>query len=552
MLKSLSIHNFVLIESLHLEFEEGFSVFTGETGTGKSILLDALSQALGEKTDTSLIRVNTEASSIIAEFILPPSHPLFPVLQEQGFLNEEDKNHLILRRILNRDGKSRAFLNDIPVKPSFLKMLGASLLEIHGQFDRLLNAPEHRAFLDTFGNLDSLSQETEKAFKDWKETTDTLKTQRLKEQEARETYEIWGHHLEELKAFNPLPQEEETLLLEREKLLNQHKFQKALEEVSEIFEREPSLESQILHHHKTLGRYETSYPDVSLFLENLDRCLFEIRESQSLLEKIHLGLPKDAALLEKTEDRLSELRGLARKHHVPPSELSGVLTSLLQKFSAFENQSSEIKELEILASQKRSLYETFAFKLSQERLKAAKALEDFVQKKLPSLKLERALFKVLFKELPSEAWNGQGREVVEFHVAPNGVNFGSLKDIASGGELSRLLLALKVALSQRQDISVIIFDEIDSGVSGAVSSSIGRCLERLSCHIQVIAITHAPQVASHAHHHFLVEKLFEKDIPTTRVSLLDISKRKQEIARMLSGDEITEEARAAAQRLLER
>ena len=550
MLKSLSIHNFILIESLHLGFEKGFTVFTGETGAGKSILLDALSFALGEKAEASLIGPHKETAQVVAEFIVPENHPIFVLLEEQGLFNEEDTAHLIFRRSIARDGKSRAFLNDTPVKSTFLKTLASLLLEIHGQFDRLLEPHEHRNFLDIFGNLRPLSQKTELAYHDWKETESALKSLIFHEKTARETYDIWGHHLKELKTFDPQPKEEEILLLEREKISGQSKFQKALEEALSIFENGPSIESQFLSHHKNLSRYEDRYPELSGLLESFDRILVEARESHALLEQIQRTCLSDPHRLERIEDRLSELRTLARKHHVPPSELPEILASLLQKSSAFETQSFEIKTLEEKLLKQRASYEICVKELSQARFNVAQTLEELVQKELPLLKLERTLFKVVLRNLPPESWTSQGGENIEFEISPNGGRFGSLKAIASGGERSRILLALKVALAGRHDISVIIFDEIDSGVSGAVSSSIGNCLHNLSKHVQVMAITHAPQVASAADHHFLIEKTFENNLPETRALLLDEKSRGSEIARMLSGEEITEEAHAAAHRLL--
>ncbi|HQS83384.1 MAG: DNA repair protein RecN [Alphaproteobacteria bacterium 16-39-46] len=550
MLKSLSIHNFILIESLHLDFEKGFTVFTGETGAGKSILLDALSFALGGRAEASLIGPHKEKAQVVAEFLLPLNHPAFGILEEQGLFNSEDLPHLILRRSLERDGKSRAFLNDTPVKSTLLKTLASLLLEIHGQFDRLLEAPEHRNFLDIFGNLRAYCQKTEEAFKDWRDTESALRDLLSSEKTARETYDIWGHHLEELKAFDPQSNEEESLLLEREKISSQSKFQKALEEALHIFESAPSLETQFLSHHKNLSRYEERYPDLLPLLEGFDRILVDVRESQMLLEKIQRTCLSDPHRLELIEDRLSELRTLARKHQVPPSELREILAILLQKFSTFETQSLEIKSLEEQTLKKRTFYEECVKSLSQERLKVAHTLEELVQKELPLLKLERTLFKVVLKTLPPDSWTAQGGETIEFEISPNGGRFGSLKAIASGGELARILLALKVALAGRHDISVIIFDEIDSGVSGAVSSSIGNCLHKLSKNVQVMAITHAPQVASAADHHFLIEKTFENNLPQTRALLLDETSRSAEIARMLSGEEVTIEAHAAAHRLL--
>ncbi|MBS0185367.1 MAG: DNA repair protein RecN [Proteobacteria bacterium] len=550
MLKSLSIHNFILIESLYLDFEKGFTVFTGETGAGKSILLDALSFALGGKAEASYIGPHKEKTQVIAEFILSSTHPVLTILEEQELLSQEDLSTLIFRRSLERDGKSRIFLNDIPVKSTFLKTLSPFLLEIHGQFDRLLDAQEHRNFLDIFGNLHPLSKKTEEAFKNWKESESLLKNLISSEKLAQETYDVWGHHLEELKKFEPQPNEEETLLLEREKILSQSKFQKVLEEALYMFEVAPSLESQFLSHHKNLSRYEERYPELLPILEGFDRILIDLRENHVLLEKIQRTCISDPNRLEIIEDRLSELRTLARKHHVSPSELPNILASLLQKFSAYETQSFEIKTLEEKVLKKRTLFEECVHALSQERLKVAQELEMLVQKELPLLKLERTLFKVVFKKLPPESWTAQGGETIEFEISPNGARFGSLKAIASGGELARILLALKVVLAQSHDISVIIFDEIDSGVSGAVSSSIGNCLHRLSKHVQVMAITHAPQVASAADHHFLIEKTFKNDLPITHAFLLNETSRGLEIARMLSGEIVTEEAHAAAHRLL--
>lgn len=551
MLAHLYIQDIVVIDKLSLSFAKGFSVFTGETGAGKSILLDALMLASGARADVGLIREGCDLAQVTAEFHLPPGHKVFELLEENGFVQKEP-DVLMLRRLLSRDGKSRAFVNDQPISLTLLKLVSAQVLEIHSQFDRLLDSGDHRDFVDAFGGHQDLTQKVRFSFAAWKETAHGLEElYQTQEQEARDA-DIIAHHLEELLSFNPQEGEEETLLESRGKLQNLAKLQEALQDARGLLEGPNSFAHNFMTSQRNIGRLEAQYPEVTPLLTVFDQLSVSLDNTLGTLETLIQDVASRPSSLEEIEDRLAMLRTLARKHQVPPSQLLHVIENLQIKKTGFQNLSENIKDAETRAKVQREEYENLAARLTEAREKTAQRLNALVNQELPALKLERAKFCTRLTPLSSEKITGFGQELVTFEIAPNGGDrYGGLSDIASGGELARILLALKVVLMQETKQSLIIFDEIDSGVSGSVSTSIGVCLKKLCKNVQVFAITHSPQVAGIADTHILIEKSFDAEgRPFTCARPLTSEERTKEIARMISGHDITQEAQAAAHRLL--
>ena len=562
MLVSLTIQDVVLIESLALDFSKGFTVFTGETGAGKSILLDALSLGLGARGDTDLIRKGATQATVTALFEVSKSHPVWTLVEEHGLNYDQDTSALVLRRILSQEGKSRAFINDAPVSITLLKKVGETLVEIHGQFDRLLESTDHTLLLDAFGEHTPLTKEVQKAFKEWKEASHSL-TQTLEEgQKEKAEEELLHHYVQELEAFSPQKGEEETLLQKRLLLQSQDKiertFQNALEalETRGGFSVEESLRSSL----KILGKLENEETKILTqpILESLEKAFSEYQEAYHLLQAATQSFSNQKESLETIEERLHALRSLARKHHATPDTLEETYKNLQNRLFSLEKLDRQLEELEKDVSMKGQKYLSLAADLSERRKKAALLLEETVQKEFPDLKLERTKLKVdllpyMQEEngLPKEG-GSLGLEKVVFLIDTNGTDhFGLLKDVASGGELARILLALKVILAKAQGTQTLIFDEIDTGVSGSVSAAIGKRLQKLGESIQVLAITHSPQVASSGSSHFRIQKTFlEGGLPKTEAIPLTPQERTEEIARLLSGEEITHEARAVAQRLI--
>lgn len=562
MLVSLTIQDVVLIESLTLDFSKGFTVFTGETGAGKSILLDALSLGLGARGDTDLIRKGTTQANVSALFEVSQSHPVWALVEEHGLNQEKEASTLVLRRILSQEGKSRAFINDSPVSITLLKKVGETLVEIHGQFDRLLESTDHTLLLDAFGEHLTLTKEVQKAFKEWKEASQSL-AQALEEgRKEKAEEELLQHYVQELEAFCPQQGEEEALLQKRFLLQSQDKIEKTLQNTLETLETRGgfSVEESLRTSLKTLGRLESEETKslIQPILETLEKAFSEYQEAYHLLQAAAQSFSKERDSLENIEERLHALRSLARKHQVMPDALEEIYRSLKNRLFSLEKLEVQLEELEKDVTIKGQAYLNLAIELSQRRKKAALLLAEAVQKEFPDLKLERTKLKVDYisvnkdeNGLPKEGGN-LGLEKILFLIDTNGTShFGLLKDVASGGELARILLALKVILAKAQGTQTLVFDEIDTGVSGAVSAAIGKRLQKLGESIQVLAITHSPQVASSGSSHFRIQKTFlEEKTPKTEAIPLLPQERTEEIARLISGEEITHEARAVAQRLI--
>jgi len=543
MLETLSIHNIVLIEDLHIDFKAGLCVLTGETGAGKSILLDALGLALGARAEVRLLRQGASKAHVTATFSLPPFHPFWTELQVQEISYEA--NEVIFRRTLDAEGKSKCFVNDQAISQTLMRRLGQELAEIHGQFDHLLNLKSHIVALDTQGKIDK--KPTQIAFKIYQEKKDTLTTfqEDLLKSLERETFLKFA--IEEIERAAPQQGEEEALESERALIAHRAKIAETLLTVDQNLSTALTSLSQS---HKAFSRIQELLPEkITPLMEALDRAGVESQEALEGIKSIKRDVEGTPLSLEALENRLYSLRALSRKYQT--NDLLTCLTKFREELSILERGESHREDLEKEVLMAKNAYIQEAQALSQARKKAATVLEAAIAQELPPLKLEHAKFRVHFEELPENAWGPSGVDHIEFYIQTNpGAPEGPLSAVASGGELSRLMLALKVILVQSSSIPTLIFDEIDSGTSGAVASAIGERLKILSQTLQILAITHSPQIAAYGAQHLVVFKMMANTGTTTHVKTLTPSERSEEIARMLAGEEITEEARAAAKRLM--
>ena len=548
MLRQLSIRNIVLVEQLELEFENGLGVLTGETGAGKSILLDALGLALGARADVGLVRSGEDSASVSAELELPSSHAVHALLEEQG-VDTAAGEPLIVRRSLRSDGGSRAFLGTASVPAGLLRDLGAMAVEIHGQQDDrgLLNPRGHRALLDAFGQLDPGEVEAL-----WTKVLE-IEAELLKAREelaAAERDREWlAHASSEIQALLPEEGEETRLTEERSAMQAGLRAGESLTGLDELLGGSEGALSLMRQAARRIERGGADHPLLAEALEALDRALIEAADAEDRIAKAAEALAFDPARLEQVEARLFDIRGLARKHRVEPDALAALGEQMRLQLDAIESGEERIGELERNLLAARQSYSEAAGELSKDRKKAANRLDLAVASELPPLKLEAARFRTAIA--PCEP-GPSGTDRVEFEVSTNpGAPFGALTKIASGGELSRFILALKVALAEAGTAATMIFDEVDRGVGGAVASAIGERLARLARNSQVLVVTHSPQVAARASHHYRIEKSHGPEGTRTSVRKLSAEERREEIARMLSGASITKEARAQASRLLD-
>lgn len=548
MLRQLSIRDVVLIDRLELEFEPGLGVLTGETGAGKSILLDSLGLALGLRADTGLVRAGEAQAAVSAEFELPQGHPAFAALAEQG-IEAEPGEPLILRRTLKADGGSRAFAGGASAPASLLRDLANGLVEIHGQHDDrgLLNPRGHRALLDAFGRVDGATVAA--AWGELSRIEAELADARAKAEAAERDREWLEFASREIAALAPLPGEETELAGQRAAMQAGEKAGEALTGLDELLGGSDGALAQLRAAARKIERGAADHPLLAEALASLDRAVIETAEAEDRINRAAEALAFDPARLEAVEARLFDIRGMARKHRVEPDALAALGQELAEKLQSIEAGGERIAVLEAQLASARATYDAAATALSEARKAAAGRLDTAVAAELAPLKLDAARFRTAFVEAePGPA----GIDRVEFEVSTNpGAPFGPLTRIASGGELSRFILALKVALAEAGDTATMIFDEIDRGVGGAVASAIGERLARLAQKSQLLVVTHSPQVAARAAHHYRIEKAHGEGGTRTTVRKLTPGERREEIARMLSGADITDEARAQAARLLE-
>lgn len=549
MLTSLSIRDIVLIEALDLDFSRGLGVLTGETGAGKSILLDALGLALGDRADSGLVRQGSAQASVTASF--DPSGAATTLLSMNDLVIGAGEE-LIVRRTVRADGGSRAFVNDQPVSAALLRELGVLLVEIHGQHDDrgLINPRGHRALLDAFAGAKTAA--VAEAFEAMREAEAALENARTALADAERDREWLEHAVAELRAFAPEPGEEAHLAERRATMQRGERIAGELDLVNELVEGSEGGNSKLRQAARILDRIANDHPALAEALAAVDRAINEGALAEQQLREAARALAYDPAALEADEARLFELRGLARKHRVQPDQLAELADELAAKFDAIEAGSEGLAQLEVRLAKARRAYGDAAAALSEERVAAAAKLDAAVAAELAPLKLDSARFRTVVTPLAETQWGPHGTDRVEFEIATNpGAPFAPLIKIASGGELSRFILALKVALAEQGGAATMIFDEIDRGVGGAVASAIGDRLSRLASGAQVIVVTHSPQVAARGDAHLYISKSSEGTVTRTSVRILDEAQRREEIARMLSGAEVTDEARAQAGRLLE-
>ncbi|AEG48933.1 DNA repair protein RecN [Sphingobium chlorophenolicum L-1] len=553
MLTALSIRNVVLIEALDLDFGSGLGVLTGETGAGKSILLDSLGLALGARADSGLVRNGESQASVTATFDTPRAdHRAIDLLTENG-IDIDPGEPLIVRRIVKADGGSRAFVNDQACSAALLRDLGSALVEIHGQHDDrgLLNPRGHRALLDAYGRCDTAAVSA--AHHAWRAAADRLAESRASVETAARDRDYLTHAVDELTRFAPEPGEEATLAEERATMQKGARLSDDLSAVTECFTGSDGGLAQLRQAARRLDRIVGEYEPLAEVLAALDRAVIEASEAEDRLGEAAEALSFDPARLDAIETRLFDLRGLARKHQVQPDDLAALRDEMAAKLAAIEGGEEHLAALEFDVKAEAATYRQAAQSLSAERQMAAGKLDAAVAAELAPLKLDAARFRTVVAPQDEGQWGPHGMDRVEFEISTNpGAPFAPLVKIASGGELSRFILALKVALAEQGGADTLIFDEIDRGVGGAVASAIGDRLARLSQTNQILVVTHSPQVAARGAGHMLIAKSSDGTVTRTGVHALSDGERREEIARMLSGAEITAEARAQAERLLEK
>lgn len=552
MLTRLAIRNIVLIEALDLEFARGLGVLTGETGAGKSILLDALGLVLGNRADSGLVRGGEDKASVSASFDFAALPEGIAVALDEAGVEIEPGEPLILRRQLRSDGGSKAFINDQPVGVALLRELAPFLVELHGQHDDrgLVNPRGHRLLLDRYARADAAGVEA--AWRAWQAAEERLAVVRGRVAQAAADQDLLLAHLAELTELAPLPGEEEELALARAAMQKGEKLADDLAALQHLWTGSDSALAALRAAARRLDRIAGEHPLLAEALESLDRAVIEAGEAEDRLARAAEALAHDPAALDRIETRLFDLRAAARKHGCAVDDLPDRMLAMRAQLEAIEGGEAEIAGLESAARGAQLDYQARAEAQSVLRAEAAGQLDRAVAAELVPLRLDAARFRTQVLRLPQERWGPSGIDAVEFLIATNpGADFAPLGKIASGGELSRFILALKVALAEQGGAATVIFDEIDRGVGGAVASAIGERLARLAADGQLLAVTHSPQVAARGSRHYLIEKSSEGTVTRTSVALLDAAGRQEEIARMLSGAEVTPEARAQADRLLE-
>ncbi len=553
MLAQLSIRDIVLIERLDLAFDAGLSVLTGETGAGKSILLDSLSLALGGRGDGSLVRHGSDKGQVTAVFDVPVGHSARLMLHENGI---DDDGDLIFRRVQSADGRTKAYVNDQPISVQLMRQLGQTLVEIHGQHDdrALVDIDAHRTLLDAFGGTSDEAQHVGNLYRAWKDAERGLKKHRERVEAAAREADFLRSSVEELEKLSPRDGEEDELAEKRARMMKSERIAGDINEASEFLNGNGSPVPLIASLVRRLERKSHEAPGLlEETVELLDGALNQLSDAQMAVERALRNTEFDPKELERVEERLFALRGASRKYSVPVAELPALAVRMISDLADLDAGEERLKQLEGQVGVAKAAFDASARSLSEKRQRTASALSAAVMDELPALKLERARFMVEVQSDATQA-TADGIDLVEFQVQTNpGTRPGPIMKVASGGELSRFLLALKVALADRGSAPTLVFDEIDTGVGGAVADAIGQRLKRLSGTVQVLSVTHAPQVAARAATHLLISKgpsAEKAETIATRVARMDDKARTEEIARMLAGASITEEARAAAARLL--
>ena len=554
MLSSLAIRDVVLIERLDLHFGPGLTALTGETGAGKSILLDSLGLALGARAEAGMVRAGQAQASVAAAFHPPAGHPAFDILREQGIEPEED---LVLRRVVQADGRSRAFVNDQPVGVALLRRLGATLVEVQGQHEQvgLADPASHGGLLDAFGGLEPRRSATAEAWSAWRAATKRLAEAREAIAAAQREEEWLRHAVAELKDLNPEEGEEDRLASERQRLQQGERraeaIAAAIAELTPRDRRSGSPARALREAARALERLPPPNEDAQPALAALAAAQDALAEAEAALSHLMNEGGPDPRRLEQVEERLFALRAAARKHSVTVVDLPALAADLRARLEALDAGSGRVAALERDEAAARAAYLAAGTALTESRREAATRLEKAVAKELPPLKLDRARLSIEIAPKDETAWGPDGQDRITFLVATNpGQTPGQLAKIASGGELSRLMLALKVVLARGSPVPTLVFDEVDSGIGGATAAAVGERLARVAERLQVLVVTHSPQVAARGAAHLRVAKQVKAGRAETTVHTLPDGERREELARMLAGERVTDAARAAAESLL--
>lgn len=550
MLTHLAINDVVLIDKLSVPFAAGLSVFTGETGAGKSILLDALALALGARSDAGLIRSGAAQACVTATFEGDLPKALLALLDEQGLAPEDQ---MILRRTVGRDGKSRAFVNDQPVGVTLLRQIGEHLLEVHGQFEThgLLNPATHRDLLDAFCGNEAARGAVAKAYANWQDALRRHDEAEALRHSAEAEEDFLRAAVAELDELAPQEGEIEALSERRVTLQNREKVMDALQTTESALSGDRGAASALTQAGKALARIAGKAAGVEELLAVIDRAAAEVEDACETLQRLSSGIENENQTLETIEERLFKLRAIARKHNAQAERLCDLHEDLRRRLALLSDQGGQVKDLAKAVQESRAAYKKAAEALSAARAKGAAQMAKAVMKELPPLKLERAQFEVLCAALPEADWSSEGMDKIAFQAATNpGAAAGPLHKIASGGELARFMLAVKVVLAKADPVPTLVFDEVDTGIGGATASAVGQRLAQLGAAVQVLVVTHSPQVAARAQTHLHVQKIVKNKMTTTQITVLNDEERLEEIARMLAGSETTDAARKAAQSLL--
>jgi len=559
MLSGLVIRDIVLVERLSLSFGPGLTVLTGETGAGKSILLDALGLAIGARADSGLIRKGADRASVSAVFEPGEGHGVRRLLAEHGLEGEEDAQ-LVLRRTITADGRSRAHVNDQPVSVGLLRRLGDMLVEVHGQHDDrgLLDPSGHRALLDAFGGHDELRSRTAAAHRALRAAEGALREEEQSVAATRADEEYLRHALEELDSLAPAAGEEAALADERARMMQGERLAGSLEEIHGELTADAGIDARLRGLVRRLERMADEAQDLlGEVVTSLDNAAIESSEAIRALEEVRRALDYDPARAEQVEERLFALRALARKHRCQADDLPRLREDLAGRLGALERGDAAVEDRRAEVLRCRAAFGETVAALRSAREAAAQRLDTAVNAELGPLKLDAALFRTQLEPLEEAAWTAEGGERVAFEVATNpGADFGPLVKIASGGELARFILALKVSLAERMDAATLVFDEVDRNIGGATADAVGERLARLAAASQLLVVTHSPQVAARGETHLRIVKAAQANAKAaasvTDVNRLDAPARREEIARMLSGAKVTDEARAAATSLMQR
>ena len=560
MLNSLLIQNIVLIEKLEIQMADGLCVLSGETGSGKSILLDALGLATGTRSNSRLLKEGAKQGMAIANFSINNNKACQKLLQENGLTNPEDENSLTLRRILLENGSSKAFANDIPIGVNLLNEIGSSLIEIHGQHQQkgLLNAAYHRVILDKYAKAGELLKQVGSAYEEWRNIEKRIAEINANKARNERERDYLAHIVKELETANIQIGEEDELIEKRNLLNSKTQINQIIQTLTtELNDTDGKLSSiqNLLIRNQSLGNAinagDGKGNPFEQLTEIIDQTITKNDEARQIIDSIANSFDESSFTLEEVEERLFTIRNLSRKFNQPIDELPAFLQEAAQKLDELENFESLTHDLEAKAEQVKSTYLAKAQELSALRKKEAQRLGNAVQSELAFLKMANVKFEVNITKLEESNYSQSGIDQIRFIAATNpNSSLDDISKIASGGELSRFMLALKVALSEVKSVPSLIFDEIDTGIGGAVANAVGERLKLLSKKLQIMVVTHHAQVASKANYNLRVQKTQDSVASTVLVEILDNAKKEAEIARMLSGEEISDEALAAAKKLI--